>query len=428
MVESLVITLREGIEAALVLGIILAYLHRTGREQLRSPVYTGLALALVASLAVAWLFQAIGFDPENEYLEGALLGVAGLFVGSMVIWMWRTARGIRKGMEARLSTLASEGGSSRGAALGLAAFTFFMVFREGVETVLFLQAVALGEEADPMGVVGAILGLALAALFAVLFIRGSLKINLTRFFNVTGVVLLALAAKLLAGAAHEFGEVRLIPLNKEVMAVLGYLVRDDTATALVTALVAVPIFLLLWESLRRPQSTERLEGEGAAERRKRLAAVRLERTWQLGLGAATLSIVALLGTTALAGAKLIDPQPQPVASSGPEIGIPLESLQEGALQKYAYTAADGTAVRFLLVRQKDGTVAAASTPARSAAPWATARRVRWRSARTATPPSRSTPSPSAAAATRRCSRWRSPARRSGSPRPTWRPPPRPSGR
>lgn len=302
MVESLVVTLREGIEAALVIGIILAYLKKTGRDRLRAPVYLGLALAVVASLAVAWLFRTIDLDPENEYLEGTLFAVAGLFVASMVVWMWRTARGLRGQMESRLSAIAGGIESGRASILGLLLFTFFMVFREGVETVLFLAAIGLGDEASPLGFLGAILGLALAVLFAVLFVRGSLRIDLSRFFKVTGVVLLVLAAKLLAGAAHEFGEVELIPLNREIMAILGYLVRDDTATLLVMALVAVPIFLLLWESLRQPRLMA-VEGESPAERRKRLAAARLERAWQLALGAAALAIVLALGTSTVAGAR-----------------------------------------------------------------------------------------------------------------------------
>ena len=253
VIASMVITLREGIEAALVLAIILAYLKKTGRQSLRRPVYTGLGLAVIASLAVAWFFRMIDFDPDNRYLEGILLGVAGLFVASMVIWMWRTARGLRGKMERQLSTIADEGRAGRGAVLGLLLFTFFMVFREGVEMALFLAAAGVGEKADPLGFAGAVLGLMLAGLFAVLFIRGSLRVNLSRFFNVTGAVLLVLAAKLFAGSVYEFGEIQLIPLNREIMAFLGYFVQGDTATVLVMALVAVPIFLLLWESLRQPR-------------------------------------------------------------------------------------------------------------------------------------------------------------------------------
>jgi len=302
MVEYLVVTLREGIEAALVIAIILAYLEKTGRDQLRRPVYLGLALAVTASLAVAWLFRAIDFDPDNAYLEGTLFVLAGLFVASMVVWMWRTARGLKGEMESRLSAITSGSEAGSTSVLGLLLFTFVMVFREGVETVLFLAAVGLGEEANPLGFVGAILGLALAALFAILFIHGSLKINLGRFFKVTGVVLLVLAAKLLAGAVHAFSEVNVVPLNNETKAILGYLVKDDTATMLVMALVAVPIFLLLWESLRQPQLVQ-VQDSSPAERRKQLASARLERAWQLALGVATLAIVLALGTTPVAGPR-----------------------------------------------------------------------------------------------------------------------------
>ncbi len=302
MVEPLVITLREGIEAALVIGIILAYLTKTGRDSLKMPVYLGLLLAVIASIGVAWLFRAIDFDPDNEYLEGTLLGVAGLFVASMVVWMWRTARGLKGEMESRLSAITGGAETGRVSVIGLLLFTFFMVFREGVETVLFLAAVGSGEKANPLGFIGAIIGLALAGLFAALFIRGSLKINLGRFFKVTGVVLLLLAAKLLAGAVHAFGEAKVIPLNGEIVATLGYLLRDDTATMLVMALVAVPIFLLLWESLRQPRPAL-VEGESSAEGRKLLASARLERIWQLALGAATLGIILVLGTTAMAGPR-----------------------------------------------------------------------------------------------------------------------------
>src|SRR3972149_11186693 len=99
MIESLVITLREGIEAALVVGIILAYLAKTQRTALNRYVYVGLGLAVAASIGVAAFFQAIGFDPENEVLEGAMLGIGGVFLDTMVLWMARTAKNIQRDME-----------------------------------------------------------------------------------------------------------------------------------------------------------------------------------------------------------------------------------------------------------------------------------------------------------------------------------------
>ncbi|MHB9090892.1 MAG: Fe-S-containing protein [Chloroflexota bacterium] len=358
MVESAIVTLREGIEAALIIGIILAYLRKTGREHLRRPVYAGLVLAIAASVAVAWLFQALGFDPENEYLEGTMLGVAGLFVASMVVWMWRTARGLRAGMESRLTSLTA-GTSGRLTAMALLAFTFLMVLREGVETVLFLAAATAGEKGDAYSLVGAVLGLGLATLFAVLFVRGSVRVNLSRFFTVTAIALLVLSARLLAGSAHEFGEVRLLPLNKEVMALLGFLVRGDTSSIIVAALVALPIFTLLWESLRNSPDRIAPQTESAPERRKRLARSHAERTWQLGLGGATMLVIAGMVSTTVAGSAMLDPIPEPVSSSGSMVGVPIARLSEGRMFKFTYTAAGGEHVRFLLTRLSDGSVASA---------------------------------------------------------------------
>ncbi|MBI2865359.1 MAG: DUF2318 domain-containing protein [Chloroflexi bacterium] len=366
--EALVITLREGIEAALVLGIIIAYLRKSGRMALSGWVYVGLGLAIAASIMVAAVFQLVGFDPENEYLEGVLLGVAGVFVAGMVVWMWRAAKGIKGEMEKRLQDLTAkpagqvraQGAPRRGAGggIGLLLFTFFMVFREGIETVIFLWATALGEEASVLSLLGGAIGLGLAVLFAVLFIRGSLRINLSRFFNVTGIVLLVFAAKLLGGSVHEFAEVGVIPLTKEIMSGLGYFVRDSSSTAIVMALVAVPIFLLLWESFQHKPKLEVADGQGAADRRKRLAAVKLERTWQAGLAVATLLILFALGSVAFAGGNLVDPEPESVAAVGGQIRIPVARLDDGVLHKFVYDDG-GVSIRFIMAKLKDGSVASA---------------------------------------------------------------------
>ncbi|MBI4320545.1 MAG: DUF2318 domain-containing protein [Chloroflexi bacterium] len=361
MVESLVITLREGIEAALVVGIILAYLTKTGRNALNRYVYAGIILATVASLAVAGMFRLLEIDPENEIMEGTMLGVAGLFVASMVIWMWRTARNIKRQMEERLSSIVGDKTSSGDLAkqgVGLLAFTFFMVFREGVETVLFLAAATLGD-LDVLSFIGGALGLGLAFLFAVFFIRGSLRINLSRFFSVTSIVLLLLAAKLLAGSAHEFAEVGLIPMSKEVMAFLGYFVRDESSMIIVMALLALPMVLIMWETKKSSATAEPNAAQlTAAERRKKLAAVQRERTWRFALVGATLLILLAMGSTVLAGPKFYDPEPVAIAAVGGAVRIPAASLEEGKLHKFVVQGS-ATSARFLAVKLKDGTIATA---------------------------------------------------------------------
>lgn len=349
MVESLVITLREGIEAALVLGIILAYLGKTGRTSLNRYVYVGLGLAVIASIAVAWVFQAIGFDPENEVLEGTMLGVGGVFVASMVIWMARTARGMKRDMESRLEGIVSQD-ATKGMALGLLGFTFFMVFREGVETVLFLGALTQGE-ADGLGFLGALLGLGIAAFFAVMFVRGSLRINLARFFGVTGLVLLILAAKLIAGSVHEFAEVGFVPMNAEIMSILGYFVRDNTSTAIITGLVILPIFMVLWDLGRREQAST--TSGGSAERRKQAAAARGERTWRIALMASGILVAVLMGGAVLAGPTSVDPVPVPLETKDGAVAVPIEDVQAGQLQKFS-ARVDGTDIRFLVAKGEEG--------------------------------------------------------------------------
>src|SRR3972149_3910219 len=200
--EAFVITLREGMEAALVIGLILAYLNRTGRTGLRRWAYSGLGLAVVASILGATLFSLAGFDPENEVLEGTLLAIAALLVFSLVVWMWRTSRGIKQQVEDRLKSLTTSGTKRQGWAI--LAFVFFMVFREGVEMILFLVALSLTATPDLIGLLGGLSGLGLAALFGMLIVKGSLRINLRRFFGVTGFVLMVLVGRLGAGSLHEF--------------------------------------------------------------------------------------------------------------------------------------------------------------------------------------------------------------------------------
>ncbi|MBI4215897.1 MAG: DUF2318 domain-containing protein [Chloroflexi bacterium] len=353
MVEAMVIALREGIEAALVLGIILTYLRRTGRGALNPYVYVGLGLAVAVSIASAIVIQAVGFDPENEVLEGTLLGIGGIFVASMVVWMWRSSQSLRQDMEGQMQSLVGKGGSGWRTGMGFLAFTLFMVAREGVEMVLFLWAVTLGQ-AGLLEVIGAVLGLGLAVLFALLFIRGSLRIKMGRFLRVTSVVLLVLALRLLVGSVHEFAEVGLVPMSGEVMKVLGYFVRDRETDLLFMALIALPIGLLLWDYSHSPAVPVSLD-ETAAQRRQRLAARHWERVWQLGLGGAAAVILLSLGSSALVESPFIDLEPLPVAGSQGYIRLSTADWEPNALKKFVYNGGNGQ-VRFLAVKLPDGDV------------------------------------------------------------------------
>lgn len=356
--EAFVITLREGMEAALVVGLILAYLNRAGLVHLRRWAYAGLGFAVVFSVLGAILFSLAGFDPENEVLEGTLLAIAALLVSSLVVWMWRTSRGIKRQVEDRLESLTASGTKRQG--LGILAFVFFMVFREGVEMILFLAALSLTAAPDLIGLLGGLSGLGLAVLFGVLIVKGSLRINLRRFFGVTGFVLMVLVARLAAGSLHEFFEVGLLPSTPTLLAIIGFIVKDSTSTLILIALIALPVLSMLPEMRLKPEALAALPDENNVDRRKRLAGLYRSRKWQTALVSVTLATVLLLGITTYAFAKASyrpDPQMVMVHEDG-MVHIPVSDLTPGQLNLYTFqgSAAD---VTFMMIKRDEEDIAVA---------------------------------------------------------------------
>lgn len=250
--EAFVITLREGVEAALIIALVITYLNRTGRQDLHRWVYTGLGLAILASFLGALGFSRIGLDPESELFEGILYAIAALLVVTLVVWMWRNSRNMKREIESRLEALTTS--EKRRYGWGLLAFVFFMVFREGIETVLFLAALSLTRTPNLWGLAGGIIGLTLAAVFGVLFIRGSLRINLRWFFAVTGFVLLILAVRLAAGSLHEFHEAGLVSLPYLLEEAIEFLTEERTSTVILIALIVLPVLAMLPGKRLRPNA------------------------------------------------------------------------------------------------------------------------------------------------------------------------------
>jgi FTR1 family protein len=246
MIVSLGIALREGVEAALIVGIVLLFLARTAQTGLRGYVYGAVGAAVLVSFALALVFEAAGLDVENPYFEGALLGVAGVLVITTVLWMRKASRSLPADMETRLENITAK---RTGAALGWGIFTFvfFMVLREGAELVLFLKAASIGSEASATSLVGALIGLGLAVLFAVLLVRGSVHVNIRRFLRLTSWALLLLGLKLLLGSLHEFGEVGALPFGSAFFEEAGELTGGVTGDILLGVVIAVPVALLLWD-------------------------------------------------------------------------------------------------------------------------------------------------------------------------------------
>jgi FTR1 family protein len=254
--EGFVIALREGVEVALVIGILFAYLHRTGRAGYCRAVLLGIGGALLASLAGALLVRRYGLTPDTPALEGTLMIVAAALVTSLLIWMWRTGKTVPRRIEQRLEQLVHEPGAQavtlRGS-LGICAFTFVMVLREGVETGLFLVTLSSTAGGQPHSTAsGTALGLSLALCFGVLLVRGSVRINLHRFFTVTGSVLSVLVLKLLAGALHEFFEADVLPSAPALDAAVEVFTSTTVSWIILALLVVTPLACLAWDGWRHP--------------------------------------------------------------------------------------------------------------------------------------------------------------------------------
>jgi len=203
-VDAFIVTLREGFEASLIIGLIVAYLTKTGQQRhYARHVWLGTAAALVASVLIgATLFLAVGeLEGSGEAaFEGTAMILAASVLTWMVFWMRRQSRTIGGQLRAQVQEAIYSG-----SALALAGVAFVAVAREGIETALFLFA-ATSESSPLTTVVGGVLGLLAAMLLGVFFYRGAIRINLRSFFTVTGMLVIALAAYLLFNGIHEVGE------------------------------------------------------------------------------------------------------------------------------------------------------------------------------------------------------------------------------
>lgn len=207
MISSFIITFRETLEAALIVGIILAYLIKTKKEKYNNVVYLGIVSAIVASIVGAFLFNSLagGFTGRAEELfEGIAMLFAAFLITFMILWMLKQKHIVLE-LHQKVNKEIKEQHK-----VGLFFLVFISVLREGIETVIFLSAANYVSTVEN-SLVGAFLGIIAAVILGYAMFVGSKKINIKSFFNVTSFILILFAAGLVAHGIHEFQEAKVVP-------------------------------------------------------------------------------------------------------------------------------------------------------------------------------------------------------------------------
>ena len=347
MLSAFLIALREGVEAALVVGIILVYLSRTGRNHLARFAWYGVAAAAALSLAVAvaldrWRISEDGF-------EGLMLLAAAVFVVTMIVWMNRVARHLKKEIEAKVETYAERAGKAAG--WGIFLFVFLMVLREGAELALILRAVELSTEGLQTWI-GTIAGIGAAVAVGVFFFKGTLKVPLHRFFGVTSIILMLVAFQLALTGVHELSEARWLPSSKAEMAILGPIVSNELFFFVFVFGAAMLLVLREWQAASHAKISK--ETLNDAERRLLESQNRRQRRWMIAAATASLTVILVLTADFIyARANSAPPAAQAIDPAGDIVRVPVSQVQDGAMHLFTVSAGTQT-MRFMVIKKSNG--------------------------------------------------------------------------
>jgi high-affinity iron transporter len=347
VLSALLIALREGVEASLVVGIILVYLSRTGRERLARFVWYGVAAAAALSLAVAvalerWRISEDGF-------EGLMLLAASVFVVTMIVWMNRVARHLRKEIEEKLESYAAKTGKAAG--WGIFLFVFLMVLREGAELALILRAVELSSEGLQTWI-GTIVGIAAAVAVGLFFFKGTLRVPLHRFFAVTSVILMLVAFQLALTGLHELSEARWLPSSKAEMAILGPIVRNELFFFVFIFGAATLLILREWQAASHDKGSR--ETLNDAEKRLLESQNRRQRRWMMTAAIASLAVILVLTADFIyARANSAPPSARPIEAAGDIVRVPVSEVQDSGLHLFTVNAG-GQSLRFMIIKKPSG--------------------------------------------------------------------------
>ena len=345
MLQAFIITLREGVEAALIVGITLAYLAKIGRVELRKTVYAALVAAFLGSIGVAIVISRTHLN--EDVFEGWVMLVAAFFVVTMVIFMMKTGRKLKGEIEGKVGLLAGND-----AWFGLFIFIFLMVLREGAETVLMLAAVSLNST-ELLSFLGTLLGVIAAIAFGVMFVKGSVRINLQKFFRVTTAILFLVAAQLLVAGLHELSESGVIPSSKREMALVGPIVSNDWF--IFVTIFALAALMVLFDAKRRQPVIP--PSASPAERRKAIWTARRERLWMASVYTFSFIFIAMVTAEFIYSKSVSALSPATeVAFVNGKVSIPLAQVADGDLHRFQ-AKENGAEVRFWLYQKPDGKIA-----------------------------------------------------------------------
>ena len=348
MLSAFLIALREGVEASLVVGIILVYLSRTGRAHLARFAWYGVAAAVALSLGIAIALER--FQISEDGFEGVMLLVAAAFVITMIVWMNRVARHLKKEIETKLESYAARAGDA--AAWGIFLFVFLMVVREGAELALILRAVELST-AGLQTWIGTLAGIAAAVAVGVFFFKGTLRIPLSRFFAATSVILMLVVLQLAITGLHELSEAQWLPSSRTEMAIVGPVVRNDLFFFVFIFGAAAFLILREWQSATHASAVKSASND--AEKRLLESQNRRQRRWMAAAASACLIVIlALTADFIYARANSTPPPITKIAAQGSDVRVPIAQVNDGNMHLFSADVGDGKIVRFMIIKKPTG--------------------------------------------------------------------------
>lgn len=225
MLSSFFIAFREGLEAFLIVGIIISYLFKIGEKRYIKHVIFGVIFAIVLSIGLAYIFELLfgGLEGKvEEIFEGSVMLLAVVVLTYMIFWMNNQARRIKSDIEISVGKAIN-----KGRIFSLFFLGFIVVFREGAETVLFFRAISYQIGSREL-IIGGAIGIISSIVLALIFFVSTIKINLSLFFRITGILIMLIAAGLLSTSIHEFQEAGVLPIIKDNIYDISHILSTDS--------------------------------------------------------------------------------------------------------------------------------------------------------------------------------------------------------